>query len=45
MQGTVWYTVLSNLYYSNDFAYVGANVTEREKLIEDGLADDLGEDG
>ena len=36
IQGTPWYTVLSNLTYQNDFAYIGAFVGEREKLLEDG---------
>jgi hypothetical protein len=34
--GTPWYTVLSNDQYKDDFAYVGAFVEEREKLIENG---------
>lgn len=45
MMGTPWYTVLSNPQYQNLFGYIGANVSEREKLIEDGLADDVGMDG
>jgi hypothetical protein len=40
MMGTPWYTVLSNSKYQNDFNYIGAFTSEREKLIEDGLADD-----
>jgi hypothetical protein len=36
MMGTPWYTVLSNDQYKEDFAYIGAYVEEREKLIEDG---------
>jgi hypothetical protein len=36
IQGTPWYTVLSNLAYIEAFAYIGAYVNEREKLIEDG---------
>jgi len=35
--GTPWYNVLSNDYYKEDFAFIGADVTEREKLIEDGM--------
>lgn len=35
MMGTPWYTVLSNDAYKEDFSYIGAHVTEREKLIED----------
>lgn len=45
MQGTPWYTVLSNQYYMERFAYVGAYVEEREKLIEDGHADVVNADG
>lgn len=36
IQGTPWYQILSNFNYANDFNYIGANVAEREKLIEDG---------
>lgn len=36
MLGTPWYTVLSNNEYKDKFAYTGAFITEREKLIEDG---------
>jgi len=45
MMGTPWYTVLSNDAYKDDFAYVGAYIEEREKLIEDGndLTGDLDE--
>lgn len=39
IQGTPWYTVLSNPYYSEAFGYIGAYIGEREKLIEDGLSD------
>lgn len=45
MMGTPWYTVLSNSQYQNYFNYIGAFIDEREKLIEDGLADDLDNDG
>lgn len=45
IQGTPWYTVLSNLSYIEAFAYIGAYVNEREKLIEDGYADITGADG
>ena len=31
--------MLSNPKYQNDFNYIGANIQEREKLIEDGQAD------
>lgn len=40
MLGTPWYTVLSNAEYQNKFNYIGAFIDEREKLIEDGFADD-----
>jgi hypothetical protein len=45
IQGTPWYTVLSNQYYMEAFAYIGAFVEEREKLIEDGYADEVDADG
>lgn len=45
MMGTPWYTVLSNSAYQTQFNYIGAFTSEREKLIEDGLADDLDNDG
>jgi len=35
MLGTPWYTVLSNDEYKDAFSYIGAYVSEREKLIED----------
>ena len=31
--------MLSNPKYQNDFNYIGANIQEREKLIEDGQED------
>lgn len=34
--GTPWYTVLSNPEYSESFAYFGAHIDERDKLIKDG---------
>jgi hypothetical protein len=37
MMGTPWYTVLSNEYYREAFDYTGAFITEREKLIKDGI--------
>lgn len=40
MQGTPWYNILANPVYRDNFAYIGADVSEREKLIEDGNADD-----
>lgn len=40
MQGSPWYQVLSNPSYSFKFNYIGAYVGEREKLIEDGWADE-----
>lgn len=45
MMGTPWYTVLSNSLYQTHFNYIGAFIDEREKLIEDGLADDIDEQG
>ena len=41
IQGTPWYTVHSNERYRDNFNYIGANVSEREKIIEDGQEDDL----
>lgn len=41
MMGTPWYTVLSNASYQAEFNYIGAFTGEREKLIEDGLADEM----
>lgn len=43
--GTPWYTVLSNQFYQEKFGYIGAFVSEREKLIEDGFADIVGANG
>ena len=40
MQGTPWYSILANPKYAFEFNYIGANVTEREKLIEDGKEDE-----
>lgn len=37
--GTPWYQILSNPIYQLQFNYIGAHVCEREKLIEDGYAD------
>ena len=37
--------MLSNPKYQNDFNYIGANIQEREKLIEDGQEDIIKEDG
>lgn len=45
MQGTPWYSILSNSLYAMEFNYIGANITEREKLIEDGKDDELDDDG
>ena len=36
IQGTPWYSILSNQEYANSFAYIGAYIDEREKLIKDG---------
>lgn len=40
IQGTPFYNVLSNAVYADSFCYIGADVPEREKLIEDGDSDD-----
>lgn len=40
IQGTPWYSILSNNLYSEAFNYTGAWVNEREKLIEDGYPDE-----
>lgn len=45
INGTPWYTVLSNMKYQINFNYIGAYIDEREKLIEDGYADVKGPDG
>lgn len=45
IQGTPWYTVLSNANYTEDFGYIGAYINEREKLIEDGIAVAVDENG
>ena len=42
VQGTPWYTVLSNMKYQTAFNYIGAFVEEREKLIEDGFGEEEG---
>ena len=44
MQGSPWYSILSNPKYAMEFNYIGAHVTEREKLIEDGREDELDSD-
>ena len=36
MTGTPWYHLMCNPIYSSEFCYLGPNVAEREKLIEDG---------
>lgn len=36
IQGTPWYSILSNPEYCESFAYFGAHIDEREKLIKDG---------
>ena len=35
IQGTPWYSLLSNPEYTEDFYYFGAHVAEREKFIKD----------
>jgi hypothetical protein len=39
IQGTPWYTPISNQLYMHKWCYVGASTTERWKLIEDELDD------
>ena len=39
IQGSPWYTILASQSYRKQFQFVGANITEREKLIEDGYPD------
>lgn len=43
--GTPWYQILSNPRYSTQFMYLGAFIPDRHKLIEDGAADQLDENG
>jgi len=45
MMGTPWYTILSNDAYKEDFAYTGAFIEEREKLIEDGAEPSMDSNG
>jgi hypothetical protein len=45
IQGTPWYSILSNPKYANLFYYIGAHVNERHKIIEDGAPDDVDSDG
>lgn len=40
IQGTPWFSILNNPLYADDFNYVGAHVSEREKLINDADDDD-----
>lgn len=40
IQGTPWYQILSNPKYAGAFNYIGAHIFEREKLIEDGFANE-----
>jgi len=42
-QGTPWYSMLENDIYCRKFNFIGADVNEREKLIEDGFPDQLDE--
>lgn len=37
MQGTPWYSPLSNHFYAHGFMYIGAAVEDRTDLIEDGI--------
>jgi hypothetical protein len=43
IQGTPWYTPISNLLYKFRFQYVSAATDERYNLIEDGLPEKKGE--
>jgi len=45
IQGSPWYTLLASKAYQKQFAYVGAQIAEREKLIEDGYPDAIGIEG
>jgi len=45
IQGTPWYSILSNPKYANMFYYIGAHVNERYNIIEDGFPDHQDEDG
>ena len=36
VQGTPYYSILSNPAYYDAFAYIGPHVDERDKLIRDG---------
>ena len=40
VNGTPWYQVVSNFNYEDQFNYIGAHISEREKLIEDGYNDE-----
>ena len=39
IQGSPWYTILASQSYRKQFQFIGANIHEREKLIEDGYPD------
>lgn len=39
MTGTPWYHLMSNPSYTYEFNFIGPQVEEREKLIEDGNRD------
>ena len=45
VQGTPWYSILSNPKYAALFYYIGAHVQEREKLIEDDQTDTIDNQG
>ena len=45
ISGSPWYSVLANPKYAMEFNYIGAHVTEREKLIEDGRDDETDGEG
>lgn len=45
MTGTPWYHLMTNPTYVKAFCYIGSNVSEREKLIEDGYEEEYEDSG
>lgn len=45
MTGTPWYHLMTNPYYVKRFNYIGSNIAEREKLIEDGYEEEYEDSG
>lgn len=45
MTGTPWYHIIANPHVTSEFAYIHPSVDEREKMIFNGLPDELDEDG